>query len=201
MIINIRAQVRCTDGEAGRCTRLVVKSTPLRVTRLVAEESEHPNTERLASLESVISTDADGIKLIYTRPELTLKERFIEMIPEREEAPDLEDDYVAMLRGEPQPLKTEVVLREKVNIAADEVVIDSSTLVKATDGWVGPVVGLEVEQGSGEIISLVMRAGHFWHARRVAIPAAQLERLEEKTAFVSLDRQAIDSLPTVPVVK
>ncbi len=201
MNVDIRAEVHCIDGAAGRCTRVVVNPTTLQMNNLVVKEDEYPLAERLVPLKYVISTDANGIKLDRTRLQFALMEEFMVLDHVQVDVPDYHESAEAVFMGEQIPAKavTTAILRE--NIPAGELAIDSNTRVEAIDGWVGQVDELEVEQETGQITSLVMRTGHLWEPKGVAIPAALIDRLGKEAAFVKLHRLDIEALAVVPVGK
>ncbi len=201
MNIDIRAEVLCTDGLAGCCSRVIVNPTGLRVTHLVVRESEDQHTERLVPLDRVIRTNTAGIKLDCTRRELTCMDEFIEITHMRVNVPDYQDSAEILLLGYEIPEKTVTVEMAEENIPPQELAIDSNARVEATDGKVGQVDELEVEPENGRITSLVMREGHLWGQKAIAIPVAQIDRLEDDAAFLKLDKQGIEALPEVPVGK
>ncbi len=197
MNIDIRAQVLCTDGLAGRCTRVIVKPAALRVTRLAIQDSEDPAIERLVPLDRVSGAHPGEIKLDCTTRELSQMDEFVGLGYIRVDVPDYRDAVSPLLFGDEIRQETVTVLREEENIAPDETAIGSNTRVEATDGWVGQVYGLEVERGSGRITWLVMRTGHIWEQKGAAIPAAQIDHIEDGAAYLKLDRQGVETLPVV----
>jgi hypothetical protein len=72
-------------------------------------------------------------------------------------------------------------------------------LVGATNGKVGRVDEFIIEPTSGFITHVVMREGHLWDQREVAIPISAIDRIEENTVFLILDRSEVKALPAVPV--
>ena len=199
MNIDLRAEVLCTDGRAGGCTRVIVNPTALRLTHLVIQESEAPHSERLVPLDRVIRTNTAGIKLDCTRRELSLMDEFVELTHMSVKLPDYPNSAQLLLVGEEIPEQTVTVMQAEENIPPDEVAIDSHTRVKATDGQVGQVDELEVEPESGRIAWLVMREGHLWGQKGVAIPAAEIERVESQAVYLKLNKHEIGELPVVPV--
>ncbi|HKI53713.1 MAG TPA: PRC-barrel domain-containing protein, partial [Anaerolineales bacterium] len=82
---------------------------------------------------------------------------------------------------------------------AGEVVIRRGAQVKATDGKVGKVDEFLINPVNGRITHLVMREGHLWGAKDVTIPVSEIEQIDDEVVHLKLDKQAISSLPTIPV--
>ncbi len=80
-------------------------------------------------------------------------------------------------------------------------VLNRKERAEATDGLVGLMDALELEPESGRITALVMRKGHPGSQILVTIPAAQVDYLESKAAFLKLDKMGIEALPAVPTGK
>ncbi len=201
MNIDIRAQVQCVDGAAGRCTRVIVIPAKLRVTGLVVQANQDPYSERLVPLDQVSRAEVDGISLDCTLRELSLMDEFVHEVHIQVDVPDYHDLIAHTYLGSPIPAEpmTEVMAEER--ISPDEVALDSDTRVEATDGWVGQLHELNVEPRSGSITSLVMRTGHVWEQKSVTIPAAQIDRMESKAVSLKLDRQSVEGPPGVPAGK
>ncbi len=201
MKINVLAQVRCADGPAGFCSHIIVNSHELRVTHLVIQANLDSETKKLAPLGSISRTDGDGIKLDCTRNELSLLDDFVKETRMPVEVPDYRDSATALLVGDQIPTNTVMAVLTEQNISPDELALDSTIRVEATDGLVGLMDGLEVEPESGRITWLVMRKGHPESQINIAIPAAEIDYLESKAAFLKLDKYGIAALPVVPVGK
>jgi hypothetical protein len=44
-----------------------------------------------------------------------------------------------------------------------------------------------------------MREGHLWGQRDVTIPISKIDRMEENTVYLKLDKESVEALPTIPV--
>ena len=69
----------------------------------------------------------------------------------------------------------------------------------SADGRVGRVDEFLVDATDGHITHLVLREGHLWGQKNVLIPVSQIERVEEETIYLKLDKRAIESLPIIPI--
>ena len=88
---------------------------------------------------------------------------------------------------------------EHERIPTGEVVIRRGTAVRATDGQVGKVDEFLVDPENDAITHLVLREGHLWGEKDVTIPVSEIDKITENSVYLKLDKQDIESLPTVPV--
>ena len=49
-----------------------------------------------------------------------------------------------------------------------------------------------------QVTHLVLRESHFWGHKDVTIPVSQIDRLEEETVYLKLDKHSIEALPSTP---
>jgi hypothetical protein len=45
----------------------------------------------------------------------------------------------------------------------------------------------------------VLREGHLWGQKDVAIPVSEIERIEDNTVHLKIDMRKIEALPAIPV--
>jgi uncharacterized membrane protein len=88
---------------------------------------------------------------------------------------------------------------EVEHVPLGEIAVRRGTLVEATDGYVGDVAELLVDPGKGEITHFVLQEGHLWGKKEVTLPLSAIDRVEEETVYLKLDKKAVESLPSVPV--
>ena len=88
---------------------------------------------------------------------------------------------------------------EHERIPPGELAVHRGAQVEAKDGPVGQVDEFLVDPATGHITHLVMREGHLWGTKDVAIPVSQIGRLEEDTVHVKLDKAGIEALPVIPI--
>ena len=84
-------------------------------------------------------------------------------------------------------------------IPPGEMTVRRGTLVDATDGCVGKVGELLVDEASGQITHVVLQEGHMWSKKEVTLPLSAIDRVLEETVYLNLDKQAIEALPSIPV--
>lgn len=80
-----------------------------------------------------------------------------------------------------------------------EIAVHRGAHVEATDGRVGQVDEFLVDPASEQITQLVLREGHLWGQKDVTIPASAIDRTEQDTIYLKLDKRTIEALPAVPI--
>jgi sporulation protein YlmC with PRC-barrel domain len=197
MDIPINADVWCADGPCGRSAYIILNPVTKQVTHLVVKESSYPYTERLVSIDQVMGTDPHLIRLRCTGREVAAMEPFIETeflptdIPEYRGVPAMMWPYV-LSEGMVTPVEHE-------RVPPGELAVRRGAGVEATDGHVGRVDEFLVDPANGHISHLVLHEGHLWGQKDVTIPLAKIDRIEEGTVYLKLDKQSVGALPAVPI--
>ncbi len=93
----------------------------------------------------------------------------------------------------------EYVRMERENIPAGERAVRRGARVQATDGDVGHVDEFLVNPDGDLITHLVLREGHLWGRKDVSIPVSAIDLIEEDTVFLSLSKDDVEALPTIPI--
>jgi uncharacterized membrane protein/sporulation protein YlmC with PRC-barrel domain len=92
-----------------------------------------------------------------------------------------------------------VVSVEEERIPVGELAVRRGTRVAATDGQVGKVGELLVDPTSEHITHLVLLEGHLWGKKEITLPVSAIDRLEDDTVYLKLDKRAVELLPAIPV--
>ena len=196
MEIPIQAQVICSDGLGGRSKLVIINPISRRVTNIVVEQDQQPRSERLVPIRYVIDTDDDLILLSCSRRQMGEMREFsrIEFV----EADNVQfhtcDPFMLHAYVVPKwvPTKFESILRGDLEIRR-------GASVRATDGRVGRVDEFLIEPATGNITHLIMREGQLWDQKEIAIPISAIDRVEQNTLFLNLERSMVKDLPFVPV--
>ena len=93
----------------------------------------------------------------------------------------------------------EVETVEHERIPPGELAVSRDARMEATDGRVGQVDEFLVDQENGHLTHLVMREGHLWDQKEVAIPVSEIDRMREETVYLKLDKGGVHQLPAVPM--
>ena len=191
-------EVHCSDGHCGRSTHIILNPVTEKVTHFVVQEKSSA-VERLVSVKLVANTAAEVVLLSCTKEEFAKLESFNQPdfiyadIPQHATDPSL-----TLLWPYVVPVKR-IVNKKIRRIPPGELAVRRGTRVRATDGWVGRVDEFIVGPVSGNITHLCLRKGHPWKERDVCIPVSQIELIEEKVVYLNVDKEAIASMPSVPV--
>jgi uncharacterized protein YrrD len=71
--------------------------------------------------------------------------------------------------------------------------------VDATDGRAGTVDELVVDSEGEVITHMLLRKGHLWGKKDVAVPITAIDDIYKDTVILNIDKKAIKELPTVSV--
>ena len=204
MEIPLKAQVECTDGVCGRSVYVVINPVVDQVTHVVVKEDASPNAEYMVPVDLVTDTTGDTIKLHCNKADLEKMDPFTQKTLIKERVPETNysrDGYGMGVFYMPYvtPEKTIYVPEDVQQTPPGELAVRRGTQVKATDGYVGKVDEFVVNPDNGYITHMVMREGHLWGKKDVAIPLSAMGELREDTLFLNLNKAQVEALPTFPV--
>jgi sporulation protein YlmC with PRC-barrel domain len=199
MDVPIQAAVRCADGLCGRSIAVIIDPIRRRVTHVVVRTKQTPTADYLVPVEMLAESTAGEIRLRCTQNQLDEMQPFdeIDFLPGEEEyANYAPNDYwlwpfVVPQGGIPAAVEVE-------RVPPGELAIHRGAQVRATDGTVGKVDAFLMDPVDHRITHLVLREGHLWGQKDVTIPVSEIERIEQDTVFLKLDKEDIARLPTVP---
>jgi sporulation protein YlmC with PRC-barrel domain len=197
--IPAQAPVFCQGEECGKVTHIVLNPTTGKFTDVVVKEDSAPHKERLVPRRHISESNSGAVKLDCSVEQLRAFSEF-------EKAEFIEAKLPRMLLGGPYPMvwpyvvpEKQLITVEREMIPVDEMAVRRNTVVEATDGPIGKVDELMVDEHTGRVTHLVMREGHLWGRRDVAIPIAAIERMEEERVKLRLDKRQVEELPAIPV--
>ena len=197
MDIPINAKVICSDGQCGKCTRVILRPTTEKITHLVISDGVFPETEYLVPITQVTQTGPDKIELKCSRKKFSEMPIFNQL----EFVPSSFIGYTgsAYMMWPYYPPNATFITVEKEHIPADELEIHRGARVEAKDGRVGRVDEFLINPDNDRITHLVMREGHLWGQKDVTIPESQIDHYKDGTVYLKLNKHAIEKLPTIPV--
>lgn len=170
----IGAEAICTDGSCGEVRRVVIDPAALEVSHLVVEPKHRQGLGRLVPLD-LVDVSTGEVRVDCTRAQLDAMDHAeeTELLP----ASGGHADYPAG-RALPQPYDglSNVIgdVPEAVTydtVPPGEVEVTPGEWVHATDGPIGSVKGVVIDPRSRRVTHLLLREGHVWGHKRVAIPA------------------------------
>jgi sporulation protein YlmC with PRC-barrel domain len=196
MDMPLDVEVYCVDGLCGQSKELVLDRKTEEVTHLVVKEKHPPHTELLVPVNLVTETTSHRIRLRCAKDELAELQPFLKVEVVREEIPHYIPDPYLMPIEVPE---SKWIIVKHESIPPGEVAVRQGARVEATDGHVGRLDEFLVDPGTEQVTHLVMREGHLWGQRDVTIPVSEIDRLEENTIYLKLDKHQVEALPSIPL--
>lgn len=196
--IPIKAKVQCADGPCGECTNVIVNPVNHTVTHFALKDKSLPdNPTRLVPVTKVAGVTSQQITLNCTKADVAKMTPFIvsNFIQESAEG----RAYASGEAYHSQYVVDDTAYDEvqETTAPADSLSLYTGMQIEATDGKVGKLDQLVLDPKSGEITHVMMREGHLWGKKDVAIPIASIEFLDEKTVYLKLDKAAVRALPAI----
>jgi sporulation protein YlmC with PRC-barrel domain len=207
MPFRIGADASCTDGACGQVSRIIVNPAARAVTHLAVGPKHRQGPGRLVPVDLVDATTG-RIRLRCTLAEF----QALRPAEETETVPDLDPighqhdasnqvnwlpryPWMHGARGRGQAPQEVTV----DSVPSGEVDVRRGLTVCATDGEIGQVHGLVVEPGGHHVTHLVLRVGHLWGRREVAIPSGAVTKIGTLLIHLSLTRHQVEHLPPVTI--
>jgi hypothetical protein len=208
----IGTRVTCSDGTCGEVSRLITDPVALTVTHLVVQPKHKKYHGRLVPLELIDTTTGD------VRLRCTLAE-FDGLEPAEEvdvvEGADYTGGYgdASSVQGygnvgaggigySASGVSIGGSLGHRIPTTVNDVVPMGETQVRhgdhvhAVDGEIGEVQGFVVDPGDGRVTHVLLREGHFWGHKEVAIPVSAVVGLDEGVRL-NITKQQVEDLPPV----
>jgi len=198
--LEINAPVECTDGPCGKSTYVIINPVNQKVTHFVLQDKHLPdNPTRLVPVGKVAHATQEQITLNCTKADVAKMAPFLVSNFIRESAPGK-----AYASGE--AYHSEYVIDDtaydeiqEMAIPEGELALHSGMKVEAMDGKVGKLDALVLEPSSGEVTNLLLREGHLWGKKDVAIPVSAVDFCDADTVYLKLNKADVKALPAVPV--
>jgi hypothetical protein len=188
----IGTKASCSDGPCGELRRMIIDPAADTVTHLVIEAKHRQQPGRLVPLDLVDSA-AGEIRLRCTVAEFDR----LEPAEERElvEGPGLGvGGPVGMTPYAGIPTPALVVEQDIVPVG--EAQVGPGEPVHAVDGEIGQVQGFLVDPGDRRVTHVLLREGHLWGRKQVAIPVSAVTGVEEGIRL-NMTKQQVEDLPPV----
>jgi hypothetical protein len=186
----IGVQASCSDGVAGEVRRVIIDPAARTVTHLVVEAKHRRQPGRLVPV-NLVDTAVGGIRLRCTIAEF-------DRLDPAEEADVVEGRFA----GVPEPTgRAPLGVSRPARITVQDVVpvgeaeVRPGDHVHALDGEIGQVHGFLVDPDH-RVTHVMLREGHFWGHKEVAIPISAVTGAGEGIR-VNLTKKQIEELPPV----
>lgn len=198
--IPLKANVQCSDSPCGKSTNVILNPVTLKVTHVVVEDKKLPgNPTRLVPVAKVASVTSNQITLNCTRDEVAGMDPFVvtRFIQETGSGTAYASGGAYTSQYVVNDTGYDSVQEEQ--IPHSELAVYSGMTVQASDGKVGKLDELVLDPKSDDITHLLMREGHLWGQKEVAIPIADVDFSGGETVYLKIDKEAVKALPAVPV--
>ena len=183
-------QASCSDGLCGEVSRMIIDPGTRRVTHLVIEPEHRRGPGRLVPVDLVDSTSGE-VRLRCTLAEFGNLEAAEET--ELVEDPGSEGMGPGGMQtpmGIPHPARTFV---ENV-VPLGETEVRPGEHVHAVDGEIGQVQGFRVDPGSDRVTHVLLKEGHLWGRKEVAIPVSAIAGVEYGIRL-NITKKQVEDLP------
>ncbi len=204
----IGMMARCADGVCGRLRRVVVDPVAKAMTHLVIEPVHREGLGRLRPADLADAGD-DGIWLRCTMEEF---ERFdpaeqTQFVPGTSGYATYGPEQVlawpyyglgeAAVRGNTLVSTSQTITYDTVPLG--EVEVRRGEQVHAADATIGRVQGLVIEPGNHHVTHVLLREGHLWGRKQVAIPIRAVTSVDDDGIRLNLSKHDVAALPPVSV--
>lgn len=192
MDIPLNVKVSCLDGPCGHTTTLIIMPTNGEITHVVVGDGSYPETGYLVPIDRIAKSTPETMHLNCSLAELSKLPLFnhVEFVPSGLSG--------SMLWPHATPA-TGFIMIEKENIPINELAVRRGASVEATDGHVGRVDEFLINPIDNTISHLVLRKNHLWDQKNITIPISQIDRFEENSVWLKLDKRSIEALPAIPI--
>lgn len=199
MDIPLNVDVHCPDGRCGRSTHIIINPAVEKVTHLVVKEQWPSSVERVVPVDWVTATTRTIIVLNHSREEFRQLPAFNQTdFIQREESHYASDPALTLVWPYTVPVK-QVIEDTHRMVSPEELAVRRGAKVRATDGRIGQVDQFLVDPTSGYITHLVLREGLPWDKKHITIPLSDIDRIEENTVYLKLDKNSVRALPSIPL--
>ena len=197
------ADVSCSDGPAGKVTRLIVEPGTQVVTHLVVDP-KHRGLGRIVPVD-LVDAAAGEITLRCTRAEFGQLDPSEEMdlLPTGSGDQVYNPDLVSGARGASLNMAN-LRLFDGATVTTDstvplgEVDVTRGESVCATDGVIGRIQGLVIDPGSHHVTHIVLEDGHLWGRKDVAIPINAVTKIGD-VIRLTISKQDVQDLPPADI--
>jgi sporulation protein YlmC with PRC-barrel domain len=206
----IGAQASCTDGFCGEVTRLIIDSAALTVTHLVVDPKRRREPGRRVPVDLVDITSGE-VRLRCSLAEF--EQLDVSEVLDLVEGPGYAGGYggaesvqgygnvgsmgvggsaTGMGIGTGLGHTARTVAHDAVELGETEV--SGGDHVHAVDGEIGQVQGFLVNPSDHHVSHVLLREGHLWGRKEVAIPVSAVSAVDDGIKL-SISKKEVENLP------
>ena len=196
--IPLNGLVQASDGACGTTTDVVLNPVSHKVTHFAIYDKKLPdNPTRLVPADQVAGVTDDAITLNCSRADVEKMRPFVvEHLIQQSPQPTA---YASAYASQYVFNDTAYADVQERDVPTGELAVVSGMSMEATDGVVGKLDELVLDEKSGEITHLLMREGHLWGKKDVAVPVSEVDFVTGDTIYIKLDKKTAKALPAVKV--
>jgi sporulation protein YlmC with PRC-barrel domain len=202
MPFKLGAYASCTDGACGQVSRIIVNPITRKITHIAVDPQHRHDPGRLVPVDLVDATTGQ-IRLRCTLAEF-------QTLPLAQVGGSVADlDPTGHLGNTPNQVRWvlgpardpgDAGQGVTVNyVPSGEVDIRPELIVRATDDEIGQVQGLIAEPGGHRVTHVLLREGHMWGRKEVAIPIGAVTKIGTLLIHLSLTKHQVEDLPPVNI--
>lgn len=186
----VGGEAHCTDGVCGEVSRIVLDPVSRAVTHLVIDPRHRRTSGRLVPIELIDTTHGE-VRVRCTLAEFGKLDpaeahRFIEGVSHDGLGPLGMDSPL----GIPHPV--EMTVEDVVPLGETE--LRRGEPVHAVDGEIGQVQGFALDPGDHRVTHVLLKEGHLWGRREVAIPVSAIRSVRDGIAL-NITKEEVAGLP------
>ncbi len=195
--VMIGAEARCSEGLCGQVRRVVIDPATRDVTDLVVEPKHRQGLGRLVPLD-LVDVSTGEVRLRCTATEFDALGHAEETAflpasggrteyPAGQALPQPYDGLGDTIGDVPEPVTYDTVPSGEAEVSPGE-------RVHATDGPIGSVRGVEFDPRTGQVSHLLVREGHAWGHKNVAVPMGAVTAIDSGI-HLNLAKRDVRELP------
>jgi uncharacterized membrane protein/uncharacterized protein YrrD len=201
--IPIGSKVICTDGSGGTLTAVVVDPVSHSITHIaVMDRSFLHGEEKLVPIKYVVKTSRDEVQLNCKTQDIFQMEPFTRThyleIDQGVDGYAYSTPYMTMSPDSTMAPPPSYLTVQDYLVPTGEIAIHRGMDVESLDGHVGHVGELLIDD-TGKITHFLLMKGHGWGEKEVAIQVSEIDRIEEETIHLKMEKEKISQLPSLPV--
>jgi uncharacterized membrane protein len=200
--IAIGANVECTDGAYGTLDAIIVDPLTRSVTHYAVRGQKDPTIDRLVPAGHCVAATPNVVQLDCTIEAVNAMPRYTEsefVTPSAVDRTWTGIHYLPYVVPYNVPDSGGYASRAVENIPPDTLALRRGMRIEASDGYVGDLGSLVVDVASGGITHFVVEARKGLQQHELTLPLSAVDYVLAGTAYLKLDKQALGTLPTIPV--
>jgi sporulation protein YlmC with PRC-barrel domain len=187
----IGTRASCSDGPCGEVRRIIFDPAAGTVTHLVIGQKHHEGPGRLVPLD-LIDTTAGEVRLRCTVAEFD----GLDHAEEREVVEGRGAGVGTAPGGSPMGISHPARYTVEDVVPVGEAEVSPGDHVHALDGEIGEVQGFLVDPDDHQVTHVLLKEGHLWGRKEVAIPVSAVTATAEGIRL-NITKQQVEDLPSV----